>query len=700
MLQGCVKRFPTPRVLAVLGSLLLLCAPAHAGELSGSARVYGGTTDNDGSEVDVVDEKYTFNLRQSLTPYLSFLISYRHNNLGTTTEDGEEIERRTRDPLVELLYQRPTLSARLSFQDRRTRGTSAADTLDLRSLLGQFNWRPRVGPSYSLRIRDDSNVADVAVFGRDVTTRGVDFDAVYDWRHWSGRYSYHRSDLENQLSGFRLDQDRHELRADFENRFWDERLAITLDSWVSRVEQTERVPDGTTLAEPVAARQGLFAIDTLPEVGELEPASDLVDGDTFSPATPRIEIGGANTFRNLGVDLGFTRQVTRLEITVDTLSGPGLVWEVYHSPDNLSWERVGGVIPSFDVALLRYTLRFPETTDRFFKAVNVSINTLTDVAVTEIRALVDVEQLGRREGEATTYRANFNARYTPNPRMSANLSFGLSNDQDLAGGLLSRDLEEVNYGASLRFDLTSELQLRMGYRFADVEDIRPPVLNREEEQLNATLEWSPLATVKAMLVASRRDERDGATLIRSSDRIRLRAMTELLPDLRLTSEVTYFLVDDPFTGFEQSGWRWRETLESSPTDRWTVGGTVATTWYDSTGIVTLTRRTNLQFHTTWSATPYLSMTGNWNYGKDDRQETLTQRYSLFWAPGPKLSASVSYQDSDSEEVRETTGAGASVNYRLYRRFTLFANLARSTFEQTGTERSKITSLRAGFNYFF
>lgn len=695
-----MKRIPTARVLALLGSVLVLCGPAHAGELSGSARVYGGTTDSDGSEVDVVDEKYTFNLRQALTPYLSFLISYRHNNLGTTTEGGAEIERRTRDPQVELIYQRPTLSARFSFQDRRTRGTSAADTLDLRSLLGQFNWQPKVGPSYSLRIRDDSNVADVAVFGRDVTTRGVDFDAVYAWRRWSGRYSYHRSDLENQLTGFRLDQDRHELRADYENRFWDDRLAISLDSWVSRVEQTERVPEGTTLAEPVTAREGLFAIDTLPEVGELDPTPGLVDGDTFSAVAPRIEIGGANTFRNLGVDLGFTRQVSRIEITVDALSGPGLVWEVYHSSDNLNWEPIGGVTSIFDVALLRYTLSFPEITDRFFKAVNVSINTLTDVAVTEIRALVDVEQLGRREGEATTYRANLNARFTPNQRMTASLNFGLSNDQDLAEGLLSRDLEEINYGANLRFDLTSDLQVRMGYRFADVEDIQPPVLDREEEQWNVALEWSPLATVNTMLVASRRDESDGATLIRSSDRIRLRAMTELLPDLRLTSEVTYFLVDDPFSGFEQSGWRWRETLESSPTDRWTFGGTVATTWYDSTGTVTLTRRTNLQFHTTWTVTPYLSMTGNWNYGKDDRQETLTQRYSLFWAPGPKLSASVSYQDSDSEEVRETTGTGASVNYRLYRRFTLFANLARSTYESTGTERSKITSLRAGFNYFF
>jgi hypothetical protein len=277
---------------------------------------------------------------------------------------------------------------------------------------------------------------------------------------------------------------------------------------------------------------------------------------------------------------------------------------------------------------------------------------------------------------------------------------GLANDRSLAGGILSRDLEELTYDAGLRFDLTPQLRLRVGYRYDDVEDLLPPVLRRKESRYQTVLDWSPLATVQGMLSATRRDERDGDALIRSSDRVRLRLRTDLLPDLRLISELQWFRNDDPFSGYEQSGWSLRETLESSLTERWLVAGTLATTWYDSTGTIVLTRRTNVQLRTTWRATPFLSLTGSWDYGEDDVQETLTQRYSLGWTPGPKLSASLSYQDSDAEDLRQTTGTGASLNYRLLRRLTLFTYLARSTFDQTGTERSKITSLRAGLNYFF
>ena len=86
-------------------------------------------------------------------------------------------------------------------------------------------------------------------------------------------------------------------------------------------------------------RIGLFAVDALPDLSTLEPAPDLSNGDFITPArsgilpgSPIIEIGGANTFRNLGLDLGVNRQVTRLEITVNAVSGPGVVWAVWQSP--------------------------------------------------------------------------------------------------------------------------------------------------------------------------------------------------------------------------------------------------------------------------------------------------------------------------------------------------------------------------------
>ncbi len=688
-----------PHIELALSALLVLAAPAAAVEVHGNVRVYDGSTENGDTDVDQLDQQYTLNLRQALTPWLSMLFSYRYTDFSAAN-GGTDFERSSSDPRLELLYNRPTVTARLSFQDRRNRGSNPSDNLDLESFLAQLRWQPRKGPWYSLQFRDDTNVADTAVFGRDISSRALDLEAVWDRRAWGARYAWGATRLANDGTGFELDEDRHQLRANVDRRLWDDQLALSASGWISRVEQREVAGTGSRPAQPVPIRDGLFALDTSPDVGELSGAPGLVDGDTRTATDPRIDVGGANTFRNVGADLGFTRQVTRLEITVDAPSSPGLLWEVYHGSDGLSWDRVSGVVGEYDGALSRYTLSFPEITDRFFKAVNVTVNDNARVAVTEIRALVEVGQLSRRDGRSTTYRADLAARWHPHDRVRADFQVGVANDQDLTRGLLSRDLDELTYSALVRIELTPDLEARVGYRFTSVDENREPVLERDERSWSAVLDWSPLQTVDGLLSFSRRDEKDGDVLIRSADTVRLRARTRLLPDLELTSEVAFSDVDDPFAGFQQTVWRWRETLIADLTERVNLRASAGQSFFDSTGTAIIEERTNLELLTTWRAAPFLSFTGDWSYGEDDLQDTLTQRYSTFYAPGPKLSASLSYQDTESSDVRQTTTMGASVNYRIRPRLTPFANFSRSTFRQVGTETTENTSLRFGFNLFF
>ena len=690
---------PDIELALTVAMLLALAVPAAAVEIHGNVRVYDGSTENGDTDVDQLDQQYTLNLRQALTPWLSMLLSYRYTDFSAEN-GGTDFERSSSDPRLELLYNRPTVTARLSFRDRRNRGSNPSDNLDLESFLAQLRWQPRKGPWYSLQYRDDTNVADTAVFGRDVSSRAFDLEAVWDRSAWGARYSFNATRLANDGTGFELDEDRHQLRAHLDQRLWGDRLALSANGWISRVEQREVAGSGGRPAQPVPVRDGLFALDTSPDVGELEDAPGLIDGDTRTPAEPRIEIGGANTFRNAGVDLGFTRQVTRLEITVDAASSPGLLWDAYHSSDGLSWTRISGVRSEYDGALLRYTLFFPEITDRFFKAVNVTVNGFSTVAVTELRALVDVGQLGRRDGRSTTYRADLAARWQPHQRLRADVQVGVANDQDLTRGQLSRDLDELTYSALVRYELTADLEARVGYRFTRVDELREPVLERDEETWSAVLDWSPLETVDGLLSFSSRDEKDGEVLIRSADTVRLRARTRLLPDLELISEVAYSDVDDPLAGFRQTVWRWRETLTADLTERLDVRASASQSYFDSTGTAVIEERSQLELLTHWRATPFLSFTGDWTYGEDDLQDTLTQRYSTFYAPGPRLSASLSYQDTESSDVRQTTTLGASVNYRIRPRLTPFVNFSRSTFRQIGTETTDNTSLRFGFNLFF
>ncbi len=691
--RDVVMRFHSGWIVAA--SLLALCAPARAAELSGSARVYGAATDTDGLEADQLDQRYTLNLLQALTPWLSLAFSFRYADFETTGE-GADFDRSSTDPRLELIYRRPTVDARLSFQDRRNRGSGPTDDLDLRSLLAQLRWRPRKGPSYELRWRDETNVADAAVFGRDVSSRYLSLQSIYDRQTWGARYAYQTTRLDNAATGLAFDEDRHQLRAHFDRQFAGDTVALSASSWISRREQREAAG---AAAAPVAAREGLFAVDLTPGVGELDPVSGLIDGDLETPADPRIEIGGASTFRNVGVDLGLSRRVTRLEVSVDAPSSPDLAWEVYRSSDNLSWSRVAGVQSSWDGALARYTLRFPAADDRYFKAVNVTVNAFTGVAVTELRALLDVDRLGT-EGRSTTYRGDVAATFTPHERVQANVTLGIGNDEDLAGGLVSRDLDELSYGARLGIELTPELTLRVGYHFTRVDERLEPVLERDERQWSATFDWTPLPTVDGVLAFSRRDERDGGTLIRSADTVRLRFLTELLTHLELTSEVTWSDIDDPFSGFRQEVWHWRESLAADLTERWSLQGSVALSFFDSTGTVTLERRSQVDVRTAWRPAAYLSLAGDWGWTEDDLQETLTQRYSASWTPGRKLQASLSYQETDSSGVRRTTTLGGNVSYRLRPQLVPYATLSRSTFSEVGDAPTRNASLRVGFNLFF
>ncbi|HSL83903.1 MAG TPA: hypothetical protein VLF66_14100, partial [Thermoanaerobaculia bacterium] len=264
---------------ATAAAVLLLTAlpalPAGAVEISGSALVSAGTTDVDGQETESVDQQYGFTLFQRLSPYLSLRAGASVLDLSSEAPGGEDFSRRSREPRVELLYARPAVSARVSYSDRVSAGSTPADEFEVRSFLGSLSWRTPWGPALSLQLRDESNVADVALFGRDTDSTTITAAAVWSRAFWSTGYTVERFELDNRLNGLTLEQTRHDLRFDAGRSFFDKRFDLAFASRVSRLDRSEVVPGGADLAEPVPARQGLFAVDTSPDVGTLEPAPGL-----------------------------------------------------------------------------------------------------------------------------------------------------------------------------------------------------------------------------------------------------------------------------------------------------------------------------------------------------------------------------------------------------------------------------------------
>lgn len=695
-------RPPRPAPAGVLLLPLLLSAgSAFAFDLDGSLLIAGTATDNQGLTSDRLEQRYSLGLRQWLTPYVGLRVQYQFRDFATTFEDGTEFGRRSRQPLVEMLYRREGLRGRFAVFEQSIDDTFQQQSFDRQSLNANLAWQSTRWPSLTFNYRRDNNVADVSVFGRDVASQLLELTALYNQTSWSATYSFQRTDVDNQSNQLQTNQRRHEARGSFRQSFLDERFSLDLAGQLSRLDRTSRVGQDAELAEPLPAVAGLFAVDATPEIGELETNPTLIDGDIETPASPPVDIGGANTLRNIGVDLGITRPATRLEIAVDDVSGPQLVWLVYHSRDNLFWEAVPGVTSVFDGALLRYRLRFPETEDRFFKAVNVSVNPSPQVLVTEVRALVDLDASGTEdEARTTLYRGDVVAGFRPSRRVSGAVGFGASNDQSFSAGLVRRDFSEVHAFGRLTFDLARDLGLNLGYRYNDSEDLRQPVLLRTVSTYNASLRWVPLPTVDAVLSAVRRGETERGDPIQSLQSVRLGVATLLLPDLRLVSDFGFSRLDDPFAGRDRDSWTWRETLETRPLPTWTLGAGFTFSLNESREGDALLRRQQYRLYTTWNATSYLVLGGNWWYTDDGGRTSLNQSYHVSYAPGDRLTLSATYQGFEGLGLVATSTDSASISYRLFSQFVLFANLSRSRTEVSGGESTSISNLRAGLRLAF
>jgi len=707
--EGRVQPWRSQCLLLVgLAGLAVLSAgrPSEAANISGSAFLTFTTVDNIGSSNETLDQRYSLQLGQELTQFFQLNFNYNYFDVGTQSQlDGAaqsvDISRRSRAPRLELLYDRETWSGRLSVEQRTSDGTIQTDNFEASNFYSSLSWRPRRAPSFKVEAGRGSNVTDPAALGRDTDTSFLRAETTYYRQYWSARYTYLANSLERKATGLLSDQQRHEGRFTASRGFMDDRLSFSFDSLLSQYDRLDRVPSGTEIGEPIPPIQGLFAVDLSPSLGELLPSPGLIDGDFNTPAPPGIDLGGANTFRNIGLDLGITRPITRLEITVDRPSAPGIAWSVYQSRDNLIWGRVEEVTVIYDPALLHYTLRIPETTDRFFKAVNESANPVTEVLVTEIRALLDVEGgSGDSEYGGTLYRASVAARFRPSERVSGRVNFGWTNQDDLFGGLVRRDFRSAQAGADLDVQITRELQFAVGYRHGDTEQGGAAPLARTTQTFESSLIWTPLPTVNAEFAVAQRDESSKGDLLQSTSSARASLFTGLLPDLDLTSTLLYVRLEDPFSGFNRDSWTLTEDFRTRPTRNWVLDASLQYSIIETPEGLPLLKRSAVRIRTNWIATRFLTLFGRWRYSRDNDLTTFRQSYTLTYTPGPRLTLTGAYDENENSVDRVQSSSSVSFTYSLLRRVNLFGNLSRSRTQSLGDLTAESDSAQIGLSIAF
>jgi len=693
--RGCTRRRAAAVRTAIAG-VIALATTARAATLDGSVRLSWSESDLGATSGSSADHAANLSLTQVLTPYLHLRLLGSYSEQTAATDGGSEFERNTLRPLAELVYARPDLSWRVGWQGQQVESTAAAQEFESNALLASLSWRPRSDLRLGLSYRDATNQTDVSALGRDVDERRGRLDAVYERRHWLLGYTASYSELERHSGGFAVEQLRQDVRLSTSRDLADGRLRLAFSGSAGRLDSEER-RGGDDLGEPLPAAQGLFAIDASPAIGELDPAPGLVDGDFAAPTSPPIEIGGANTFRNVGLDLGLPRPASRLEIAVDRISGAQLVWDVFQSADGLVWEPVGVLSRRFDADLLRYTLRFAETSERFLKAVNVSTNPATDVRVTEVRALREIEDLvGSAARESELYRAGASLAWRVSERVAFDAAAETSNDTATTGGVVRRDFRATSVRAGLQVDLARDLALSARFRRGESEERRLGGLTRISDDFALGLHWTPLPTVDALLTASTRTDSDARGELADLEALRATVSLALLDELELVTDVGASRLETAGRGRPRDTLSWTQRVEMRPREAWRVGGGYSWQRTESQdAALPLYESTSVFVDVDWTPGGALTLHGSLTYSDESTSSTLRQSYGLYWSPGPRLNISVGWDQFEQRDGILTASDSLSLNYRAASRLLLFGNVARSRNELGAGADSEILTANFG-----
>ncbi len=671
--------------------------PATAATIDGAVNLSWTDTDLGNVRASASDHSANLALQQELSPYLRLRFRGLYGQQSAAYDGQQTLSRDVLQPAAELAYNRPNLSWRLAWENLRIDSSNRAQEFESNALLANLAWRARGGFRLGLSYREGTNQTEnVAALGRELEERQGRLDAVLERRFWTLGYGASYNELTGGLSGLAVEQFRQDARLDAARSFAHDRLRLSFAGTAGRLEARERRGDGD-LGEPLPAIQGLFALDASPAIGELGPVPGLVDGDTAGATSPPIEIGGANTLRNVGLDLGLPRPATRLEIVVDRASGPQVVWDVYESADNLIWEPVTVVSRGFDSDLLRYTLRFPETSLRYLKAVNVTSNPVTEVRVTELRALLDLgtgEVPAERSSDLYRAAANLGWKITSRARFDAGAE--ANNDSTTVGGVVRRDSAASGWRAGLEVDLTRDLRLSVRYRWSQADEGYAGGLTRISDDAGASLRWAPLPTVEALLSAGMRTDSDERSELSNTEFARGVLSLDLLDELRLVTDFGASRLEGAGISSPRDTLTWTQRIEMRPRAQWRVNG--GWSWVRTDAAVdggTLFESRSYSVDFGWTPGSALTLTGTLSYFDESTGSTLRQGYGLFWTPGPKLSVSVGWDQFEQRDGLLTGNDSISVHYQAGPRMVIYAALSRSRSVFSGGSSDEVNSAHAG-----
>ncbi len=680
-------------------SLLLLSFPSARAAIlpqafSGSIDVSAVQSEIDGDDQGNVRQHYTLNWSKTFVKHLNLRAGILYTKADQRQAEATDLWNREVQPSAEILYGGRALTLGAGIRRRTAHASSLAGDVISDNFTIHGSTRAVRYPRLTFRFDADHIFDRGADLSQDIRDKEGQASIRHTWKGQSVTYQFDRRRTENVIHGVQSDLTGHRARLDTSTRGFSNHLRVNAAYTFSDRFQRDRRTVGEEILDPIPDFTPLFAEDLTPEFGSLDPLPGLGDGDRQGATQPPVRIGGAVEGTNAGADLGFSREIRALYLYTDRSSGSQPGWAAYVSDDNLTWRLVPqDRAPLFNPGLNRYEILLVPVETRYVKVVKQGLNEIVDVLVTEIEVLQGIpgEDEDRREELAHIADVGGQMKFSEAADASINLGYRHKTGEAVVG---SRTSAYYRLAGRLR---QSRLFQHSARWQQGLEESREGIGDVTERLGSYTLQFDPLSTIQLDLTAQTRlsflDERRSL----ENNSVLVRFQGTPLPELRLGLEGGKIRDNDYLGRLRHDTWSYGATLGGSLHPALNMSASLQHQDTRTIPTETVRVRTQGRLDLDWNATRKIDLRAAASVS-DDHGSTVTQEYALGWLLTGKVRLSAQAELDSYAGGTATERYGATLEYDLNSRTSLYLTGSRSDFREAGG--SSTTSLQQGIRTTF
>lgn len=553
------------RILWAAIVLAAMVSPAGAQQLHGRMRQTWTrlSSDADPEYTDTMVQDYQLSFRNMVARNLSWQVRLRALLRGTDRDDVPTAsDTALFEPFLQVVYSGPKWSA--SAGTRMTRVTpkgSGSDALERerRDFFGRVGWEDEIADSKFMEVawnffrqeREEGGV-DQTVNDRSILTVGFKADPGGVTLGLENRA------FDDLITGFQRDTVEVTGSGDFRQYFRAARLTVTGRALASEQKRDEFTPRTDAVLVQRRTREGLFGVDNLPGTGLLASTPALIDGDRNAAAA---DLDGL--FRNIGVDMGFPREVEiihlYLERTLQAGNEQDYTFEIYTSSDgdqwtpgpnltNVDFEAACSALDTsaeaycFEPLGNRFEMKFGRLQARFIKIVNNGFSSAeVPLGVTEIELFGEELRTGKAEFESSRQSGTLALAWRPAKPVSVNLNF--LGGRLTSGGPSAHETEE-DFTSTLTSVFRSPKNITTTGRLQAANRNSTAGRPERDRVVSLTVAGSPVPDVDLSASGVRRRNSVPGGVIAANDSINLRSAFRVAVHTQTSLDVSFTRLDN------------------------------------------------------------------------------------------------------------------------------------------------------------